>query len=129
MGVVDRLFGLVGTVGYLASYFLVGIPEGHALQGEFVDFLDRENMVVFAIVENVGIDLDMFGCIGGNFETRFEVVKHRKEYLLHHLHVTKIAAGQVIGDHRQLVGQCLDFVAMAPDKLEDIGVLFVGHDA
>ena len=58
-----------------------------------------------------------------------QIGNRREEHFLEQLQVAVVAQRQVRRHHRDLVGQSLKQVALAPDQFPDVGILLVRHDA
>ncbi len=50
---VNRLIGFVTTIRYALPDLRISIPKGHALEDQFIDRLDRKNVVVFFIIHDI----------------------------------------------------------------------------
>lgn len=59
VGVVYLAGGVVGVVLYLHAHLAVCFSEGDAREGEAVDVLYGEEVVVLCVAEDIAVDADM----------------------------------------------------------------------
>ena len=129
MSVVDILVGMECAGLNLQSHLLIGIAERHSGSGKLVDFLDREHRVVHRVVEDMLVDFHLINNVSRHLQAVAQLVEGREEHFLYLLKVTEIARRQVVHDEHNLLWQALDLVALGTDKLEDVRILLVRHNA
>ena len=129
VGVVHLARRMVLTALYGHAHLLVGFAERDACEYEAVDVLDREKVVVFPLVEDVGVDLQVREHEVAHREGAFDFGCRREQDVLEQLHVAVVADGKVRREQGDLVRYGLQAVTASAHDLEDVGVLLVGHDA
>ena len=128
MGVVHVFVGCKVSGFDVQSHFLVSIAERHAARGQPVHFFHAEHVVVFRVVKDMLVHLYLIDNVGRHAQAVLQFLECREEYFLDDLQVAEVAARQIVHDEYDLLGQCLDFIALGTRQLEHVRVFLVRHD-
>lgn len=95
VGVADTADRAIGAILDFEADFLVGFAEGHILKNEAVDFLDREEIVVARVVDDVALHADVLKHEVGHVETLYHLGRGGEDYVFQQLEVTVVAEGEI----------------------------------
>src|SRR5690606_33508559 len=105
----------IGAILYLASNFLVRLPESLAIHNQIVDVVySKQVFVQIAIYINILYNYLLYGIVE-NIQQVLYLFKSSNHVLLQQLKIPMVPTWQIIGNQYHFCLQGLYFIAFPPD--------------
>jgi len=89
---LNVLFGFKITIFNGLAHGFLGIPERHSTFDEFVQGIHTKEVIVFGVVQNLGVHFNFLQTKGHQFQTGLHVLQGRNDHFLHQLQITAVAS-------------------------------------
>ena len=129
MGVVYLARRLILATLHLHTHLTISVAERHTAERQAINILDRKQIVVLAIRNDVAVDTNVLQHKVAHIEARADLGRCREDNILQQLQIAMITQRQISRQQRNLVRYSLQAVALTAHNLEHVGILLVGHNA